>query len=339
MSGFADSVLGGAQKLIRKAIQSPNYVAGTTGWTINKDGTVEFNNGTFRGTVTAGTFQGTNFVINSAGAFFYSGTPAAGNLVVAIASTAGTDPYGNGYGVGITLLDTLNPAAHRTLNLLDTDLVWFATQYIFGPQINTILASTNAQSPGLVLSGGTNDNTLLSFVTGQLSLYGGSADGTATAWNQIGGVDDNTGVLQRILTQVIGQLVATSPTATPGTTRATAGMETWHTPAMGSGWATGPFSGGYLAIRYRIDTQDNLVIQGSCHTTSATPAATLFTLPAGWRPVAPWRGPGAVENNSGTPTVEFVDVATTGAVTLGTALAASGKDIYFDAEIPLGNIS
>lgn len=79
------------------AIQSPDYVTGVSGWTINIDGTVEFNSGTFRGTVTAGTFAGTNFVINSAGAFFYSGTPALGNMVLSIASSAGIDSFGNAY--------------------------------------------------------------------------------------------------------------------------------------------------------------------------------------------------------------------------------------------------
>jgi len=37
--------------LIRSSIQSPNYVAGVSGWTINQDGSAEFNNATFRGTV------------------------------------------------------------------------------------------------------------------------------------------------------------------------------------------------------------------------------------------------------------------------------------------------
>ena len=44
-----------------------------------------------------GVFDGTNFVINSAGQFFYSGTPAAGNLIASIAAASGTDAYGNPY--------------------------------------------------------------------------------------------------------------------------------------------------------------------------------------------------------------------------------------------------
>ena len=78
-------------------LQSPNYVAGVSGWAIFQDGTVEFNSGTFRGTVTAGTFKGTDFEINTSGAFFYSGTPALGNLIASIAATAGTDSHGNVY--------------------------------------------------------------------------------------------------------------------------------------------------------------------------------------------------------------------------------------------------
>lgn len=55
MAGFNNPVVGGLEKLIREAIQSPNYVPGSTGWTINRDGSVEFNNGIFRGTLQAGT--------------------------------------------------------------------------------------------------------------------------------------------------------------------------------------------------------------------------------------------------------------------------------------------
>jgi hypothetical protein len=45
---FSNPIVGGTT-LIRPAIHSPDYVAGTTGWTINKDGTAEFNDVVFRG--------------------------------------------------------------------------------------------------------------------------------------------------------------------------------------------------------------------------------------------------------------------------------------------------
>lgn len=67
----AGNALVGGVVLMRPAIQSPDYVAGVSGWAIRQDGTVEFNSGTFRGTITAGTFAGLDFVIDQAGIFFY----------------------------------------------------------------------------------------------------------------------------------------------------------------------------------------------------------------------------------------------------------------------------
>jgi hypothetical protein len=58
---FQDDVVGGTV-LVRPAIQSPDYVAGKSGWTINADGTAEFNNVTIRTTL-----ESANFVSGSAG--------------------------------------------------------------------------------------------------------------------------------------------------------------------------------------------------------------------------------------------------------------------------------
>jgi hypothetical protein len=88
----------GGTVLRRQAIQSPNYVLGLTGWAIRQDGTAQFTGIVLIG----GTFTGTNFVINSSGAFFYSGTPAAGNLIASIASASGSnDGHGNAYVAGV----------------------------------------------------------------------------------------------------------------------------------------------------------------------------------------------------------------------------------------------
>lgn len=46
--GFNDPIVGGST-LIRPSIQSPNYAAGSSGWTVNEDGSAEFNNLTSRG--------------------------------------------------------------------------------------------------------------------------------------------------------------------------------------------------------------------------------------------------------------------------------------------------
>lgn len=103
MSMSFDDPLTGGTVLRRPAIQSPNFVHNTSGWTINIDGSAEFNNLTIRGT-----FNGTDFIINSAGAFFYSGTPALGNLIASITTAAGTDQFGNVYLAGNTSYVVLN---------------------------------------------------------------------------------------------------------------------------------------------------------------------------------------------------------------------------------------
>lgn len=93
---FTNEITGGQGALVRPAIKSPNFATGVSGWSINRDGSAEFNNLTLRGT-----FNGTDYTINSLGAFFYSGAPAHGNLIASIASVAGTDAHGNAYPAGI----------------------------------------------------------------------------------------------------------------------------------------------------------------------------------------------------------------------------------------------
>ena len=95
--GFDNPLVGGTA-LRLPAIQSPNYVAGSTGWIIKIDGSAEFNNLTVRGQ-----FQGTDFIINSSGIFLYSGTPANGNLVGSWAPASGTDAYGNTFPQGLSI--------------------------------------------------------------------------------------------------------------------------------------------------------------------------------------------------------------------------------------------
>lgn len=59
-----DEIVGGTVLRI-PAIQSPNYVAGASGWIINADGTVEFTAGTFRGSIEVGPLTGQHFIVNN----------------------------------------------------------------------------------------------------------------------------------------------------------------------------------------------------------------------------------------------------------------------------------
>jgi len=130
--------------LVRPALRSPGYVAGSAGWTVNLDGSAEFNNVTVRGTL-----QSSNFVTGVSGwqllnsghaefndvtirggtslggnAFYYSGTPANGNLVLSIAATAGTDPFGNAYNDGLTVYGA-NGSVHTSI--ADTLTEWLSS--------------------------------------------------------------------------------------------------------------------------------------------------------------------------------------------------------------------
>lgn len=48
---FSNPIIGGESTLIRNAIKSPDYVAGVSGWSVNRDGTAEFNDVAVRGTL------------------------------------------------------------------------------------------------------------------------------------------------------------------------------------------------------------------------------------------------------------------------------------------------
>lgn len=98
---FANQILGGQNKLIRPAIQSPDYSPGVSGWQIRKDGSVEFNGGIFRGVLSASVFEGTDFIVSENGEFFYFGSPAADDLAVTVAPAVGTDIYGNAFLEGL----------------------------------------------------------------------------------------------------------------------------------------------------------------------------------------------------------------------------------------------
>jgi hypothetical protein len=88
---FRNSVVGGTT-LVRPAIKSPNYTPGVDGWSINADGSAEFNNITIRGgTVISGT------------ALYYDGPPGPGTLFLSISASPGTDPFGNAYPEGLTV--------------------------------------------------------------------------------------------------------------------------------------------------------------------------------------------------------------------------------------------
>ncbi len=78
MSPGNQAITGGTV-LRTPAIQSPNYVPGVSGWIVRIDGSAEFNNGTFRGSIEVGPLSGAHFIVNN---------PATGDVVDVYNSSA-----------------------------------------------------------------------------------------------------------------------------------------------------------------------------------------------------------------------------------------------------------
>lgn len=98
MGGFNNPLVTKGGGLVYPSIHSPNFSQGPpiVGWSIDKNGNAFFS----------GTIGGTNFEITSQGAFFYSGTPATGNLIASITSGPGTDQFGNTFFGGVCVYDS-----------------------------------------------------------------------------------------------------------------------------------------------------------------------------------------------------------------------------------------
>jgi hypothetical protein len=87
---FSNPIVGGTT-LIREAIRSPNYVAGSSGWSINRDGTVEFASGTFRGSINIPATGGGSTQIN-AGWITLTDAPSAGAKAAVVAINGSSIP-------------------------------------------------------------------------------------------------------------------------------------------------------------------------------------------------------------------------------------------------------
>lgn len=306
---FRSSILAGVS-LIRAAIRSPNYVHNVSGWTINQDGSAEFNNIQIRGSSTVG---GT--------ALYYAGTPAAGNLRYSISDTAGTDAYGNNYGQGVI--------AYHTGFTGDVGMV--GGQFTLGHAPGFSNSATVRQSltfgGDILLDSGQGDsdhldNAILRVLAGHASQVSGSATAPAVI------VLDNAAT-SAVDLHLSGSVIATDLSGNP---------RTWQTPSYNSGWAADSASAGtYQPLQFRLDAQNNVILDGIMHTTSSTPNAVAFTLPAGYRPTGKGRRFITMSNTGGLVPV-YISIATNGDVSVTSNPGASNVDVMFENFFPLGII-
>jgi len=303
---FSDPVVGGT-KLIRPAIQSPNYVATTTGWTINQDGSAEFNNITVRGTVVLGTGT-TNVIIldNSRNALFVY--DALGHLVFSIAPSSGTDSLGNNYNSGASSYFTNNINQYTQM---DSGVLRLKNGFS-GNTAATAQGMAGAgpasNQPGLQLDSGRNASQSL-----VLDLIGSDVGATAAPFALMYG----NSVHGDINFDVAGIINYCDPN--------TLVRETWHfvnatggsAPAFNTNWAnTGaPFGN----VAFKRTNGGKVALTGMCQwNAAATPApTTLFQLPAGYRPnrtvrVVAMSNPATATN----PTTENLEIDSAGNVSL-----------------------
>ena len=194
--------------------------------------------------VTDFNFEGSDFIINTAGAFFYEGTPATGNLFVSITTANGTDTFGNAYLSGVEVHGTTTsfatPALVQHVGNSATNVSTLATTIAATGTGNTLIVcvghSVNDEPVSSVLLSGSADNFRQDFFVNVLNPNietwsdPGAASGHTTVTVNLAGNDDLSvdvyefsGLLTPTpLDKTSGnQLFSTGPTWTSNATAAT----------------------------------------------------------------------------------------------------------------------
>ena len=267
MTGFQHSIAGGQGSLIVNSFQSPDFISGVQGWQVTKNGDVEFNSGTFRGTVTGGEFKGNNFIINANGQFFYSGIPASGNLLISIAGSNTSDPFGTAVGQGISVIGS----SGSQINIEDN-----GSEAIITLAGSGLTSSTNSAQiiTEALQAGVANERSALAISSGKennrddaaLQLFSQSADGTiaANAIIEFGGTVVLTVTKSEIDTSI--DII----------------RDSWHSITLDIGWTV---SG--QAPQYRTLPDGNVQVRGSATHSGVTVDTSINSanpLTAAYRP-------------------------------------------------------
>ena len=335
--GFSNPIIGGSGSLVYPSIHSPNFVHSVSGWTINKDGSAEFSNLTIRGT-----FFGLNYIISANGVFFYTGTPALGNLIISIVpgTTSVMDPEGNvaqpGFTVGPstnTQFQIISGGGAAALNFLEN------TASLINGFLSSVAGQIVIQSAGTTTVGH-RDKVAVQFNS---SSGGGSAN-TSFAYLDDAQVSHFYDVLDfgGVHLSAVASIFATKPGTGTSATNAAVG-ESWNVvgaggqPAFQNGWVG---SGGFSGARFRLlpngigETEIELDIVNA----TATGNSTVFTLPSGYfKSLGPgtnhqigWNNP-QVNNAASAPWL-FVDG---GGNVVVIGIQVANKEIFGIVRIPI----
>jgi len=314
MFKFAHDIAGGQGNLIATSLQSPDFETGVQGWQVRQDGSVEFNNGTFRGYVVDG------------GMFLYSGTPGDGNPPVISITNPGTteDPYGN------TILPDLvvGQAGMGQVQIVPGNPTYIKFPAASGtwnriPEIGMV---TGTYQSLFVLGGA--DTAGKDFTYLELDSGPGGADWVMVYADSNG--NDNTqmyGDYAGVQLPVVSMLKAVEP-GTGTSTSDPAVPESWHTmPSFNT-----HFSHGSPAPAYKLNADSTVSFAGEVAVTSGTTSGTVVTLPSSaYFPQSTKKF--AVPVSAGTPATSAnvqVTIDTSGDVILSAGPTGAAYDFAID---------
>lgn len=260
---FQNSVVGGVT-LVRPAIQSPDYTEGAAGWTINQDGSAEFNDITIRGgTVVSGL------------ALYYDGTPGLGNLILSIAAAAGVDEFGNSYDQGLTIHDSSG-------SKIIAEAGGGSSTISFVPPDRTGI-SWQAGGAGQALSSRLGTNTPQTFMA---SPYSQNGLGSGSSISLYGNPGESNGDVSSeiILSSVRTTIFSPNVWLTGGPIQMYAGnnFSTWTPVVSGGGAATFDVTDGWYQ---RLGKMVYVYYTFTIGTAGTGTSAVTTTLP-----ITPWRG-------------------------------------------------
>lgn len=309
--------LAGGITLVRPALRSPNYAAGVSGWTINIDGSAEFNNVTIRGTLQSsnyvagvsgwkldqagtaelnqltarGTMQSSNYAAGTTGwKIDNSGTAEFNNVTVRgtfqgtrfTINTAGEFLY-SGVPAAGNLSTSIAPVA-------GTDA--FGNAYLDGVQ-NYLGTSFTGIAGGNVWFGDMSTGYAGAGLIGAVGATGiflsaptYSEPDTATFAAESGDTSlswsDAGYPSVNFGASAAGTMVWVADAVVKSNAAHNAPI-TWQTPTFNANWATtGTLNGNatFQGMRFRKDAEDNVWILGAAVANAA--GGSIFTLPAGY---------------------------------------------------------
>jgi hypothetical protein len=267
----------------------------------------------------------------------YSGTPAAGNLIVALSGSAGSDAYGNSYLAGITLLDVNNSQiAMSTSSPAQTApgklQVYVASQggadEVDAVNINAPAITGSAEIGGLtVASSAWGGNT--NWGTG---VYLGSSAG------DIGALGNACAFAGFDVSGKVGFFIDTSQAEGCGLYAQNPQQSTfpfgegWHYVGgsggivFGSGWANRTPTTTWASMAYRLVASPPNCVQLRGWVTASSTATTLCTFGTNYQPA---HEQSFVSINGTAQSITQWNISTAGVVGLSFPSAAVSGDNYW----------